>query len=161
MKIRPLFLPLLFTCAALAAADTKIGEGWSYEKLQDTADLIVIATPISNFDLDAKTVLPDIQQIGADGKPVPVPAVLVETNFEIQATLKGSVPLNRFFLHHYRLANPPSKPVPGGPQLVVFDTDKKIRYLMFLKKDADGHFYISAAGQTDPGIAISPLGTYP
>lgn len=160
---RTVFALITGTCllATAYAATARPVAAWNYEKLNREADLIVIATPINTRDLDEKTVLPGIEEIGADGQPHSVAAIGVETNFEIQTTLKGAVPaLNRFFLHHLREATPPAKPVGNGPQLAAFKPDQNIRYLLFLKKDKDGH-YSSVTGQTDPAIAIFPLGTYP
>ncbi len=166
MKLHYLALILAAGVLALAAVNSSPTPSarpvvaWDYEKMKDAADLIVIATPLVTRDLKEKTTLPGIEEIGPDNQSRPVAAVGVETNFEIQTTLKGETPLNRFFLHHLRLANPPAVPAVNGPQLAAFDSAKKVRYLMFLKKEPDGH-YVSVTGQTDPAIAIFPLGTYP
>ena len=89
-----------------------------------------------------------------------VPAVGLETSFEIQTVLKGKWALNRLVLYHLREARPPPQPIVGGPLLVSFDPKKKLRYLMFLKLDQSGRF-VSVSGQTDPGIAIKELGASP
>ncbi len=159
MKTRPL-LYALFTLVAALPLFASSGETWTYDKLKSAADLVVIATPIVVQETNERTVLPGIEIAGPDNQPAPVAAVGVETDFEIQTTLKGSTPLNRFILHHLREASPSATPSSNAPQLISFDPKKNIRYLMFLKKEKDGH-YVSVTGQTDPAIAIFPLGTYP
>ncbi len=133
---------------------------WDYDRLKAEADLVVVATPLSTKELEEHTVLPGIQQLGPDGKALPVAAIGLEANFEINVILKGAWPLNRLILHYLREARPPAQPAVGGPLLVSFDPKKKIRYLMFLKLDKEGRFY-SVTGQTDPGLAIKELGASP
>ncbi len=136
------------------------GDAWDYGRLRDEADVIVIATPLSVKELDERTFLPGIQQMGPDGKAIPISAIALETNFEINAVLKGATPINRLVLYHLREANPPPQTAVGAPLLVSFDPRKRLRYLMFLKLDKEGR-YVSVSGQTDPGIAIKELGASP
>jgi hypothetical protein len=154
----------LFAVLAALIASSRLGAqtapAWDYDKLKSQADLIVIATPVAVKDLKENTFLPGIQEKGADGKILPVPALGWEANFQIETVLKGDWPMNRMVLYYLRLANPPPQPVPHGPQLVSFDPQKKIRYLMFLKLDKDGRFE-SVTGLTDPGIGIKELGATP
>ena len=163
------FSLFLFSLAALLTASAApspvtppAGKGnvWDYDRLTTEADLVVVATPLSAKELDERTFLPGIQQLGPDGKAMPIAAVGLETNFEINVILKGQWAVNRLILHHLREANPPAQPAVGGPLLVSFDPKKKIRYLMFLKLDKEGRFY-SVTGQTDPGIGIKELGASP
>jgi hypothetical protein len=153
--------PLLFaTVAILFAAAAPAADTWSYDQLNDQADLVIIATPVSVKDLGENTFLPGIQEMGPDGKAMPIPAQGLESNFEIEAKLKGNWPLDRIVLYYLRETSPPAQSAPGGPMLVTFDPKKKVRYLMFLKLDKDGRF-VPVTGQTDPGLAIKELGVNP
>jgi hypothetical protein len=67
--------------------------------------------------------------------------------------------LKSFVLLHLREAEPMTMSA-NGPSLVSFNPADKKRYLMFLKREADGRFS-SLCGQTDPAGAIKDLGKYP
>jgi len=127
---------------------------WPYEKLAKEADLIVIATPTQTKDSGEKVNFPGI----ARGNK-PVPGYGVNTTFEVLAVLKGGQVLKSFVLLHLREAGSNAISA-NGPSLVSFDPTEKKRYLMFLKREADGRFS-SLCGQTDPAGAIKDLGTYP
>jgi hypothetical protein len=160
MKSRALLALLAALLVAAAPSTARAADPVDYNKLKAQADLIVIATPLSVKDLGENTFLPDIQQMGPDGKPVPVAAIGMETNFEVELVLAGNWPANRLVLYHLREASPPAQPTVGGPLLVSFDPKKKLRYLMFLKLDKDGRFE-SVTGLTDSGLAIKDLGPNP
>ena len=143
-----LVLSLASVCSARPVAY------WPYEKLAKEADLIVIATPTQTKDSGEKVNLPGIAR---DNKPVP--GYGVNTTFEVLAVLKGGQVLKSFVLFHLREAEP-SAISANSPTLVSFDPAERKRYLMFLKRDADGRFS-SLCGQTDPAGAIKDLGKYP
>ena len=133
---------------------------WSYEKLLADADLVVIATPVETKDLKEPAVLPNVTRAGEDGKPAPVAAIGMDTKFEVQAVFKGQKKeLKEFVLYHLREPDTQA-PVVNGPMLVRFDPKEKRRYLLFLKREADGR-YASVTGQTDAAIGVKELGSYP
>jgi hypothetical protein len=147
---------LLAVCSLCHARPAAV---WTYEKLVAEADLVVIATPTETKDME-KTVLPNIQQIGADGERVPFPAVGVETTFEVLAVLKGDEKPKTFVLYHLRETKPEN--VPNGPQLIApFEPKKQQRYLLFLRQEADGRF-VSVTGPIDAAVGVKDLGAgYP
>ena len=149
---------LLTFLVVTSLCDARPGAVWTYEKLVAAADLVVIATPSETKDKE-KTVLPDMQRTGADGKLVPIPAVGVETTFEVLAVLKGDKKPERFVLYHLRQAKPEN--VLNGPQLISFNPKKQQRYLLFLRREADGRF-VSVTGQVDAAVGVKDLGAgYP
>jgi hypothetical protein len=147
-----------FALVALTGlCDARPGEHWTYEKLVTEADLVVIATPIKTED-KGKTVIPDLMQVGDDGKSVPIPAIGIETTFQVLAVLKGNKKHKEFVLYHLREAKP--KNVPNGPRLVTFDPKAQRRYLLFLKSEANGRF-IPVTGQVDAAVGVKDLGFDP
>ena len=135
---------------------------WSYEKLVAGADLVVIATPTAARDTKEPAVVPGVSRDGADGRLAPVAAVGVETTFKVEAVLKGEAKdLKEFVLYHLREPDAQANaPVVNGPMLVKFDVKARRKYLLFLKRGADGR-YVPVTGQTDPAIGVKDLGTYP
>ena len=131
---------------------------WPYDKLTDKADLIVIATPTLVVDTKVKTTIPGIQRGTANGAR-PIPAIKMETTFQVLAVLKGDKDTGELVFLHLREENPPEIQV-NGPGLVSFSPDKKKRFLLFLKREALDK-YSSLTGQTDPVQGIKDLGTYP
>jgi hypothetical protein len=123
---------------------------WPYDKLTQEADVIVIATPNSSRDTREQTTFP--------GQSL-VPAVGVETSFEILSVFKGEKSLKKMVFHHLR-AEKPNDMVPSGPSPVAFNPKEKKRFLLFLKLEPDGR-YAPLTGQTDPMDGIKDLGTYP
>ncbi len=130
---------------------------WTYAQLTADADLVVIATPTEPTHKE-KTVIPDMQRAGADGKYVPVPAIGIETKFKVLVVLKGDKKAKEFVVYHLREAKPEN--VPNGPQLISFDLKGQRRCLLFLKREADGRF-VSATGQIDAAVGVKDLGSYP
>ena len=152
MKVLQL-VTVLACCGVCSDAFARRIYPWPYDKLTNQADLIVIATPVAVRDTDEETSIPDIRLNNTD----PIPAIGMETSFEVLAVLKGNKNLKKAVLYHLREKNPPAA---NGPGLVSFDPQKKLRYLLFLKQEKDGR-YSSVAGQTDPELAVKDLGTYP
>jgi hypothetical protein len=148
-------LAALFALSCLCNAHP--GAQWTYEGLTADADLVVIATPTESKDQE-KTVIPNLQRAGADGKYGPIAAVGIETRFKVLVVLKGDKALKDFALYHLREAQ--SENVPNGPQLITFDLKRQRRYLLFLKRAADGRF-ISVTGQVDAAVGVKDLGFYP
>ena len=115
---------------------------WSYQKLYNQADLVIIAKPISTQDTAEKTTLPNI---------VPATHVVgLSTVVEISLVMKGDKSLKKVTLHHCRLTEEEPN---GGLHLVSFDLDPRQRaqFLMFLRLEKDGR-YAPVAGQTDSAL---------
>ena len=148
------FIPFLF-CGIVGARPI---QHWSYEKLAEKADLIVIAMPTLVVDTKVKTTIPGIQRGTADGVK-PIPAVIMETTFQVLAVLKGNKDTGEFVFTHLREENPPEIQI-NGPGLVNFLPREKKRFLLFLKREPSGK-YASLTGQTDPAQGIKDLGVYP
>lgn len=150
---------LLFFAAT--PADARIVQTIRYQELFERSDLIVIARPMTKTsDTNERTYFAnDIVRIDRSGKQSRVPAVGVETDFQVIYVLKGSRTLERFTLHHFREAN--AEPVErDGPALVSFDPSDPSRrreILLFLVRESDGR-YAPYGGQTDAsGRAIFAL----
>jgi hypothetical protein len=152
-------------------AGARVRESWPSSKLIEKADVIVIARLIASAD--AKT---------SDKPPKGFDELIgVDSTFKVLGVIKGKVEKQEFVLFHFR--SPPDvknddkrgklttegekqltevaltqSPYIDLPGLVGFDPrmDKKIRYLMFLKKRPDGR-YECVSGQVDPNVSISKL----
>jgi hypothetical protein len=123
------------------SAQARLMRSWSYKELYDTADLVLVAKPISTQDTTEKAVLPNISP--------EVKVVGVSTDFEISVVMKGDKNIKKTTLHHYRLAEP--RPLINGPTLVSFDPKGITHFLLFLHREPDGR-YSPVSGQTDPGL---------
>jgi len=112
-----------------------------------SADLVVVATPVAVRDTGEKTMFENSA----------VPAVRLEATFTTQVVFKGEAKTSIFVLSYFRRA-----PLPNGTEmldgysLVTFSTGSNVRYLMFLKKTADGK-YVPVGGQKDPAFNILKL----
>ena len=149
-----LFCFLLLTCFASA----REMPSWPYEKLTKEADLIVIATPTNVRDTEEEATLPNIWLIGDGGENRPIPAIGVETTFDVSSVLKGRNDTKTIVFHHLREAE--KLEVLDGPGLVSFDPKEKKSFLLFLKREADGR-YSSLSGQTDPDGGVKALENSP
>jgi hypothetical protein len=125
----------------------------SLAEMSGKADLVVLATPIDQRTLPDRVEMPGVRR-GHD----PIPALAVETKFEILAVLRGDGDAKTLTLLHYREANPPPKdqPVLNGQALVDFKAKSGRVYLMFLRRDGDGR-YSAFNGQTDPAVSIKEV----
>ena len=123
---------------------------WSQEKMYDRADLVIVARPASTQETAEKWTLQHI-----------APAVRViglSTEFDILLVKKGDGSLKKAVLHHYRIADPKQSKL-NGPNLVSFDPKEHTRFLLFLRREADGR-YSPVSGQTDPAMdAVVKLGS--
>jgi hypothetical protein len=142
---------------------------WTYEALTTKSDLVVIAVPVESKDTDERVDLPGIRLVRPENKEKAMPAIGVDTQFEVLVVMKGRKRIGQLTLHHYRLAR--SERLPGaagpnqiiqvsvgsGPDLVSFDAKQHRAFLMFLVREKDGR-YAPTSGQTDPGMySIHPL----
>jgi hypothetical protein len=122
---------------------------WTYPKLTEAADLIVIAQSLSTTDAK-KTDKP--------GQGLEGDFVGVDTTFRILCVLKGQYKEKEFTLFHYRESTrPEGGPTPDidGPLLVSFDCKdaKDQEYLLYLKKRRDGR-YECVSGDVDPLLSV-------
>ena len=85
------FLTLLTSLIVVISSSARPVAFWSYDKLTEEADVIIIATPTSSRDTREKTTFPGQSS---------VPAVGVETSFEILSVLKGEKNLKKVVFHH-------------------------------------------------------------
>jgi hypothetical protein len=140
-------LVLVLLLAAATLAEARISEAWTYQRLYDSADLVVVGVVMSTTDTHEATVLPylhpDVHVIGES------------TEFHVGVVLKGDQNLKSYVLHHYRLANPSGVRL-NGPVLVSFDSKPRGHYLLFLTHEADGR-YAPVAGQVDSAKSIFKL----
>lgn len=127
---------------------------WPYDMLTKEADLIIIATPVAVRDTGEKTAFPGIRN---DNRPVP--AISMETSFDVLATLKGKEETKKIVLHHFREEQLPEISL-NGLGVVSFDPKEKKRYLLFLRLETDGRC-TALTGQTDPDGSVKDLGVYP
>jgi hypothetical protein len=134
-----LTLALLLSLPVIAFG--RIRPVWTYERMYDNSDLVVIAKPVASTQLEEKMTLPNIS-----------PAILVvgvETQLDVRLVLKGEPKTKTIALHHYALQKPADGLTRGAPQLVSFDPKQPVCYLMFLKREANDR-YAPVTGQTDP-----------
>jgi hypothetical protein len=155
MKTKRLGFARALVCALMIAiplaALGRLMQSWSCQQMFDQSDLVAIAKPLSTTDTTEKTVLPNIAP--------DIHVVGVETKFEVRLVTKGDTDTHSFTLHHYRLEDTKMRMM-NAPMLAAFDPNENHRYLLFLKKEADGR-YAPVSGQTDPdGFSIIKLGGF-
>jgi len=106
----------------------------SYPRAFERSDLVVIARPVTRTTNTKERSLVD--GFGyVEGKKERLPAIGVETAFEILMVVKGESPGKRLVLHHYR--EQPAPPLPpgtpimpgGGPMTVFFQKSEQLRKL--------------------------------
>jgi hypothetical protein len=130
---------------------------WPYERLLKEADVVVIAKASSVTDTGETT----------RDNPWKAEFVGLNTTFEVQATLKGTVENDKLQVLHYRLK--PDVLINNGPTLVSFRlrgmtiTTKEAKvelgkpsYLLFLKKRKDRR-YEPVSGQVDPALSVREM----
>ncbi len=148
---------LLSLCLALES-HARLMQALDYDRQNDQATLVVIATPTEVTETSEVAALPNIQTVYNDGRKEDVKGKGVETSFQILTVLKGERSTKTLVLHHFKLVEPAAD---NGPGLVSFEPKDKKRFLMFLRKEADGQ-YVAVCGQTDPINSIKEIvGSYP
>jgi hypothetical protein len=122
---------------------------WTFEELQVTSDLVVIAEMLDTHDTNVRTLLTDIRP--------PYPAVERNTEFKALTTLKGHIESATLKLRHYRTDTELlSGGVINGPTFVEFVRGRVNVYLLFLKQEFDGLFS-PTSGQIDPSFSMFAL----
>ena len=139
--MKALFMATAVLLVSLSHVCARLMEVWTYQKLLEKSDLVVIANPTAVIDTKEEIDLPGYSAMRATG---------VETHFQISAVFKGEKNLKDFTMHHYR-ASKPDIGYPNGPNLVSFDPTQKHSYIIFLIREADGR-YAPTCGQTDPAF---------
>jgi hypothetical protein len=151
MTLRILFAALVLSLCT-SASQARIVQIIGYDELFDKSDLIVIAHPASKTsDTRERTYFSGVAQMESSGRQSRVPAIGVETTFDIIKILKGHADGKQFVLHHFR---EPSLESLNGPITVSFDPSDPKRdgdVLLFLVREKDGRF-APYGGQTDPGF---------
>jgi hypothetical protein len=143
------YLTIVLILATSLVAQARLIRNWSDQELFDQSDLVVIATPTTSADTKERVDLP-----GFPAQPV----IGVETAFAVSAVVKGDKELKNVILHHYRANEERSGPVANEPILIAFKPEEKRKFLLFLKREADGR-YAPTVGQVDPGFqGIAALG---
>lgn len=112
----------------------------------ESIDLIAIARPISAKEHLSDGVIPNITPPESQSE--------YQTEFAVQKLLKGEDKAKRFTLHYYEHNKPAG--LSFNP-FKNFDPDPGKVYLLFLKKEATGHFAPSFETPTE-GISVIRLG---
>lgn len=145
---------------AAAAARAHVMSILPYDELFDRSDLVVIAKPVTKTaDTKEKTHFEDVVYRHPDGTQSPVPAIGVETVFEVLKVVKVDASLKRFVMHHYRDASSSAEPEFGGAMTVSFDPAGRYGHrdvLLFLVREKDGRF-APMAGRPIPTNVRSSL----
>jgi hypothetical protein len=142
----------LFTLCLIASTNMLPARGvrsWPYQELMDKADLVVIATPMTNSETKEHINPPDFA-----GMPV----VGIETTFKVSSVIKGDKATPNFVLHYYR---PTSWIAADAPTFIYFPISSDPMfihrtYILFLHRESDGR-YASVVGNSDPGLGIREL----
>lgn len=137
-------LAILVLLASAGIVDARAIATWSYQKLLEKSDVVVIATPTATSNSTER-----LKNLEGFGQSV----IGVETKFTVSAVLKGDMEIRTLVLHHYC---DDGGIVPNGPCFVSFDPEVKRTYLLFLVRENDGRF-APTFGQIDPaacGISV-------
>jgi hypothetical protein len=139
MKI--IITSFLILVATTFVADARFINSRTFRELDKTADIIVVAKPVSTKDT--------AEQIDLPGIGPAVYVVGLSSEFEVSLVLKGDKSLKKLVVHHYRLANP-NEQMMNAPALASFDPKESTRYLLFLQREPDGRY--APFDQIDPAL---------
>jgi hypothetical protein len=132
---------ILWQCVLLTtnsfSAQARGSEVWTYQKLFDKADIVIIGRSLSTEDTQEITALEKVYDV-----------VGLSSTISVRLVLKGDPDLASVVLHHYRRKK--YEPPPESLSLVRFKSNQA-RYLMFLKREKDGR-YAPVSGQVDPAL---------
>jgi hypothetical protein len=146
--MRTLFVTaLLIFTSFLSARPVRM---WSVQELTKEADLVVVGTVSSSADA-ANHASPDAK---ADTW------IAVNTTFTVDSALKGEFKDKTVAVRHHRYNDPKAEiTIVDGPSFVRFDSKLKNRYLIFLRRNAEG-VYEPLTGQFDPDGSFFLLTPY-
>jgi len=160
-RVMLLVLPAVWLSWHADMASGRLVEPWSYEKLLNESDLVVIADAKKTEDTTDKPrdplFKPDLDHI-----------IGRTSTLEVKGTLKGKAPGAEIKVLHFRLMEEWS--IINGPSLVAFRTKpveikhdghseswhSRCEYMLFLKARKDGR-YEPVAGQYDAGMSVREL----
>ena len=143
-----LFVTVLFILASLASA--RPVKRWSFQELTEKADLVIVGTVSSAADAKNH----EYAAAKADTW------VAVDTVFSVNSILKGELKSATLTVRHHRYHDRKAEiEVIDGPSFVKFNSQLKNRYLMFLRRNAEG-LYEPLTGQYDPGGSFFVLMKY-
>ena len=146
---RSLFAVLVFSLLNRVASARPV-KMWSFEELNDSADLVVVGTALSSADTKGH-VYPN-----AKGDTW----ISVDTKFTVNGTLKGNPKGDTLTVRHLRFFTKKGiVAIVNGPSFVKFNPKLKNRYLIFLKRTEDG-VYEPLTGQFDPDGSFFLLNKY-
>jgi hypothetical protein len=148
--------PQLVRESSLTTAETLIARltaSWTYDKLNDAATFVVIATPTKVTTTSERAVLRDIE-ISTNN----IIGIGIETAFDVFTVLKGDRNIKTFVFHHYKLADADAEALRHNnvafyPKLASFEPKDEKAYLLFLRVEADGR-YVAVSGQTDSYMSV-------
>jgi hypothetical protein len=148
--------PQLVRESSLTTSETlgaRLGTSWTYDKLNDAATFVAIATPTKVTTTSERAVLRDIE-ISTNN----IVGIGIETTFDVFTVLKGDRNIKTFVFHHYRLADADAEALSHSnvafyPKLASFDPKDEKTYLLFLRVEADGR-YVAVSGQTDSYMSV-------
>lgn len=123
------------------AAEARALYSTTFRELEKRCDFIAVAKPISTKDTDERTNLPPFS--------IAIPVVGVSTEFEVSIVVKGDTNLKKVVVHHYRAGS--NSMVYNGPILASFDPKGTNRFLIFLRREADGRY--APYEQIDPAAS--------
>jgi hypothetical protein len=164
VAMRRVLLRGVILLAAVAGAGpagvfARLVESWPYARLLRESQLVVIARPVATADSGDRTT----------ENPWKVEFLGVNTDFRVEAVLKGTLDGDKLRVLHFRL--PKGKRIYNGPGLVSFrmqgitlrtNTGGKVSlaktpaYLLFLKRGKDGR-YEPVSGRIDPISSVREM----
>jgi hypothetical protein len=134
-------LCVVLALAAISVAHARPVKIWQPAELLKEADVVVIATAKATTDIKDQ----QLDEAKADTW------VAVETEFDVQAVVKGTWKQQSISVRHHRVFDKQSAiPVPSGPVFIDFDPAKKNSYQIYLKLTKEG-WYVPLTGEQDPG----------
>lgn len=141
-----------------------IERAWSFEILQNEADVVVVVEAISTADTGRIAPIEKWVSTSRDGKQEPVLGAAIETRFKVLAVLKGTVsPEFAVTLYKERVQKSDDGKVIGsicGPGYREFDPKSHTRYLLFLKSAPGEISLVGGQTQSIPAIVKLDGGPY-
>jgi hypothetical protein len=137
---------ILSALLSLGSYGNAIGRGvpnWTYDDLTHASEFVVIAKTLETISLA------EIQSMHGGQM------VVIETTFEVEASLKGTTEGPRIVVRHYKPVNALLMH-PDSSKWVSFEVNKTNAYLLFLRRREDGR-YEFVSGNDDPYISVKVI----